>query len=249
MSELFGEIRAPAMGDAAFRRRREHLLAELGRPAGRRLRPAALVLAAAVLGVLAFAPIGGASLAHRLATGLGDIWSSPGPPPEDPAEVQAFAQDVPRVPPGVAYEGGAPLPGEARDLATGLGTVGDTITAFPTTSGAVCYMIDGAGSCDNLEKWPWNTVGFAFSIFSTRDGGTRIFGIAADRVAAVSVEIEGVEHPAILENDALYYQLPPGVHESDVEQVVATWRDGSVHSVPVGSHWNPPGGSTSAASP
>ena len=39
----------------------------------------------------------------------------------------------------------------------------------------------------------------------------------------MSVEIAGVEQPAILGNHALYYQLPPGVTESDIQQVTATW--------------------------
>jgi hypothetical protein len=243
MSDQFVELPAPVMSEAAFQRRREHLLAELERPTTHRPRPvAAGALIAVVLAVLTFAPISGASLAQRVVSGLGGWWSSPAPPPKDPAEVQSFAQDVPDVPPGVTYRGGKPLPGVARDLLSGLGTAGDTITAFPTSTGAVCYMIQGAGTCTNLEKWPWDTVGFTFSIFSTRNGGTRIFGIAADKVASVSVDVSGAEQPAILENHSLYYQLPAGVHESDVQQIVATWKDGSTHSVPLHAHWDPPHG-------
>ncbi len=242
MSELFLDPPSAAMSDAAFGRRRAHLIAELERPTPRRIRPALVAVAVVVLGLLAFAPVGGANLVHRVATGLGDIWSSPAPPTKFPADVQSFAQDVPDVPPGITYKGGTPLPGEARDLASGLGPAGDTITAFPTTSGEVCYMIQGAGSCANLEKWPWNTVGFTFGIFSTRADGARIYGIASDKVVSLSVEIGDLEHPAILENNALYYALPPGVHESDIQQISATWQDGSVHSVPVDTHWNPPSG-------
>ena len=242
MSDQFVELPAPVMSDDAFNRRREHLIAELERRPVYRLRPAVVVLAALVLVVLAFAPISGASLAHRLATGMGDLWSSPAPPPSDPGEVQSFAGDVPNVPPGVTYRGGTPLPGKARDLLSGLGRAGDTITAFPTSNGSVCYMIQGARTCANLEKWPWNTIGFTVSIFSTRDGGTRVFGIASDKVTSASIEIAGSDYPMILENDALYYQLPPGVHASDLQQVTATWKDGGVHSFPLCcTHWNPHG--------
>jgi hypothetical protein len=241
MSDHLVELHAPVMSEDVFRRRREHLLAEMQRPTSHRRRQAAIgMLILVVLGVLAFAPISGASLGQRVVSGLGGWWSSPAPPPKDPAEVQSFAQDVPIVPPGITYRGGKPLPRVARDLLSGLGPADDTITAFPTSTGAVCYMIQGAGSCANLDKWPWNAVGFTWGIFSTRDGGTRLFGIVSDKVTSMSVEVDGVEQPAILGNHAFYYHLPPGVHDSDLQQVTATWTDGSTHSVPLHTHWNPP---------
>lgn len=242
MSDRLLDIPAPVMRDGVLRRRRDHLLAELERPGARRLHPVAIVLTALVLCGLAFAPVGGASIAHRVATGLGDLWSSPAPPPKNPADAQNLANDVTNTPPGVTNQDGTPLAGKARDLLSGLGTTGDTITAFPTTNGTVCYELQGAGSCANLEKWPWNTVGLTFSIFSSGDGGTRIFGIAADKVASVGVVVAGVQHAATLQNNAFYYQLPAGVSESDIDQVVATWVDGSAHTFPVSSHPSPPGG-------
>lgn len=243
MSDHFVELPAPLMSEATFDRRRAHLLAELERPVVRRLSPVSFVVAAAVvLGVLAFAPISGASLAHRLVTGMGDLWSSSVPPTKSPAEVHSFTDDWNTGPSGSLNLSGSPLTGKARDLATGLGSADDTITAFPTTNGAVCYMIQGAGSCTNLEKWPWNTIGFTVSIFSTRDGGTRVYGIATDKIASAVIQVAGTNYPMTLENDALYYHLPPNVHESDLQQVVATWKDGSLHPFPFHSHWSPPRG-------
>jgi hypothetical protein len=243
MRDHLVELPAPVMSEAAFQRRREHLLAELHRPAPHRRRRAAVVaLILVVLSVLAFAPISGASLGDRLLSGLGDWWSTTAPPTKSPDEVKSFTDDWNTGPTGSHNPAGSPRTGDARDLLSGLGPAEDTITAFPTTNGAVCYMIQGAGSCTNLEKWPWNTVGFTFGIFSTRDGGTRIYGITSTKVTSVSVNVAGVEQPAILGNHAFYYHLPPGIHESDVQQVTATWNDGSVHSVPLHSHWSPPHG-------
>lgn len=242
MSDHLAELPAPVMSEAAFQRRRQHLLIELERPSAHRRRAAAVMLVAVVVGVLAFAPISGASLAHRVASSLGGWWSSTAPPTTNPSEAQSFTDDWDTGPGAGKQLDGAPLPGDARDLLSGLGPAGDTITAFPTTNGTICYMIQGAGTCANLHKWPWNTVGFNVGIFSTRDGGTRIFGIAEANVASVSVEIAGVEQPAILGNHAFYYHLPSGVHDSDIEQVTATWSDGSTHSMPMNSHWNPPHG-------
>jgi hypothetical protein len=229
MSDLFVEPPTAAMSDAAFRRRREHLFAELNRPASRSRRPVLLVVAAIALGLLASAPVGGASLAHRAMTGLGDLWSSAAPPPDDPADVQNLAEDVTRVPPGVANRAGTPLLGKARDLLSGLGTAGETISAFPTSTGDVCYEIKAAGSCGNLDKWPWKTVGFTFGILWTRADGARVYGVAADQVASINIVIAGTPHPAILQNNAFYYQLPRDDHSEDVQRVVAVWDDGSTH--------------------
>ena len=93
MSDHLVELPAPVMSEAAFSRRRAHLLAELERPAIRRLRPAVVLVVVGVLALLMFAPISGASLAHRVATGLGGWWSSTAPPPKNPAEVQSFTDD------------------------------------------------------------------------------------------------------------------------------------------------------------
>ena len=49
----------------------------------------------------------------------------------------------------------------------------------------------------------------------------------------MSVIVGGVGHLAILENNAFYYELSPGVHSGDVQEVIATWKDGSVHQFPV----------------
>lgn len=233
MSDHLAELPAPAMTSAAYCRRREHLLAELQRPQQRRVRPVVLVIAVIALAVLVLAPVGGASLAHRAVTGLGDLWSSPAPPPKDPAEVQSFAEDVPNVPPGVTNQAGTPLPGEARDLLSGLGTAGDAITAFPTTNGEVCYMVMGAGSCGFVNNRDPVGAGITFSILWTRiTGTTRLYGIASDKVASVDVVIAGSAHSATFKNNAFYYQLPQGVSSSDIQQVVATWKDGSVHLFP-----------------
>lgn len=226
------------MSEANFQRRRTHLLAEMERPAPQRRHALAAVLVAGVLALLTFAPISGASLGQRLVSGLGSWWSTTAPPTTNPGEAQTFTDDWNTGP--VRNLNGRPLPADARDLLSGLGPAGDTITAFPTSNGGVCYMIQGAGTCANLEKWPWNTIGFNVGIFGTRDGGTRVFGITDAEVTAMDIEIAGVEHPMILGNHAFYYHLPPSVHESDLQQLTATWSDGSTHTMPLDRHWNPP---------
>ncbi len=202
MSDHLVELPAPVMSEAAFQRRREHLLAELERPAGASAAALAVVLGgrgrARGVGVRSDQRRESCAIAWLPASEPGGL--RPHRRRRTPAEVQNFTDDWNDRPPRPAHlQGGKPLPARRGILLSGLGPAGDTITAYPTSNGAVCYMIEGAGSCTNLKKWPWNTVGFTFGIFSTHDGGTRIFGIAADKVTAVSVEIAGVEQPAILE--------------------------------------------------
>ena len=117
MSDHVVELPAPVMSEDAFHRRREHLLAEIQRPASRRRHALAAVLVTAVLALMAFAPISGASLAHRVATGLGKSrWSSTAPPPKDPAEVQSFTDDWNTGPGASLHLNGNPVLGKARDL-------------------------------------------------------------------------------------------------------------------------------------
>lgn len=158
------------------------------------------------------------------------MWSSTSPPPEDPAAAQNLGEAVSRwnaEGDNPAEALGPPLLGAARDLSRGLGSGDDTITAFPTGNGAVCYEIRAAGSCSRLD----NDLGFTFSILYTRDGGTRVFGIVSDDVRQIDVVIDGATHRAVIDNSAFYYQLSGGHASGDVDRVIATWHDGSTHAL------------------
>ena len=218
--------------------RLEHLRSEIAaqgslRPTkSRRLAPrgrTTVVLAPIVIVVaLAVVPVGGASLASRAIDGISGLWSSASHPPADPASAQNLGEAVSRwdaQSSDPAHAPGTPLLGTARDLARGLGFADDTITAFATRHGAICYEIRAAGSCGRLD----NGVGVTFGILYTRDGGTRVFGIAADNVLKVIVVVGGVAHPALIENNAFYYQLPRHKTGADIDELVATWEDGSAH--------------------
>lgn len=240
----FLEPPAPEMPQQTLGLRRAHLLAEIRRTAPRRHGVAIVAAVAVALAALVVAPIGGASLADRALKGIGRIWATPAPPPSDSASAQNLAEAAARwteESTNPAEATGQPLFGQARDLLTGLGSAGDTIAGFPTTNGAVCYEILAAGSCGHLDKWPWSKVGFTFSILYTRDAGTRVFGVVSDRVAAIDVEIGGIERPAIVQNNAFYYQLPRGEHSQDIQRVIGTWDDGTRHSFHVHDGRSGPG--------
>lgn len=184
----------------------------------------------------------GASVGSALAGGnssgtppVAAFTSAAVPAASDQAAVGSLASDVGHWPAGITNHQGAPLIGQARDLIRDVGTADDTVAAFPTTTGEVCYEVRGSGSCGFVDKRGFYDAGITFSILWDRaSGATRIFGVAANQVKSVTVEIGGVEHPAILQNNGFYYELPDGVSDNQVQQLFATWKDGSVHSFPVG---------------
>lgn len=159
--------------------------------------------------------------------------NTPSTGPADSAFVQSLADAVTswnNQSADPADSSGAPLTTDARDLMTNVGSADDTLGAFPTANGGVCYEILAAGACGNLNAGPWSNVGLTFSILYTQNGGTRVFGVVSDSVATVAVEIGGVDYPATVDNNGFYYQLPDGVSADRVQQVIATWKDGSTHA-------------------
>jgi hypothetical protein len=114
----------------------------------------------------------------------------------------------------------------ASDLLTNVGAAHDTVTAFATNRGSVCFEIRAAGTCGNLNDSP---AGISVAILATRAGGTRVYGVTSDQVQRVQVDVAGTNGDAQLENNAFYFQLPPGTADSEVQQVVSTWKDGSTH--------------------
>jgi hypothetical protein len=127
---------------------------------------------------------------------------------------------------------GTPFTSQAIDLLTNMGREGDTVTAFTTRRGSVCFEIRAAGTCERLD----DPSGITLAIFATRVGGTRVYGVAADSVARVQVNVAGVLRDAVLHNNAYYYQLPSsfGIAEGDaVQNLVVTSKDGTTHLVNV----------------
>jgi hypothetical protein len=124
---------------------------------------------------------------------------------------------------------GNPILSKSTDLLAGVGTKADTLSAFPTSRGAVCYQILAAGTCGKLDT----PSGITFSILSIRDRGTRLFGVASDQVSRVQVVVDETTRDAILRKNGFYYQLPDGSDGSEVQRVISTLVDGSTYTVSV----------------
>ena len=124
---------------------------------------------------------------------------------------------------------GRPVVSKAADLLTDVGSAHDTLTAFPTTKdGVVCYHVRGAGSCGDLFGTASHIVVGTLWI---RGSGGRLFGVAADDVVRVEVDVAGTHNEAILRNNGFYFALPRGSGGSDI-QVFSTLDDGSTHAFP-----------------
>lgn len=181
----------------------------------------------------------GATLAGASGVGTSPVaafTSSSAPPATDQTFIQGLAADEGTPNPGTsANPVGTPLPAQARDLIANAGPAHDTLGAFPTSSGEVCFEVLGAGDCGNVNGGEPYGAGISFGILGTRTGGTRLYGVASDYVAKVDVEIAGTDYPATLSNNGFYFALPDGITSDHIQSVVATWKDGSVHTYPMHS--------------
>lgn len=122
---------------------------------------------------------------------------------------------------------GTPLASQARDLITNAGQGNETLSAFPTSTGMICYEINASGTCDRVDT----STGITFGILNGGVGGTRVFGVVANKVVKVQVQVSGTLYDAVLKNNGFYFQLPAGASEHQL-QVIASWDDGTTHSVP-----------------
>jgi hypothetical protein len=190
------------------------------------------------VGVLCAAVLAGATVGALVAVGSGSTALPPAAALNDsagrlavtPPDVLDLAGAVDRWNDEAAhFHGpgpGVPLPGEAKNLLSGMGRAGDTVAAFPTSRGLVCFEIDAAGTCGSLHS----PSGITWAILSTR-GNSRVFGIASDAVARVQVDVQGVLQDAILRHNAYHFQLPAQLDDTAVHGLLVTWKDGSRHGV------------------
>lgn len=116
---------------------------------------------------------------------------------------------------------GAPILGLEHKLLSDVGTAGDTVEAFPTAKGAVCFEIKAAGSCGSLSPY-----GVTWAIFATPNN-TRVFGVAADDVTKVAINVHGLLHTATLANNAYYYNFSGNIKQDQVIGITVTTTDGS----------------------
>lgn len=190
-----------------------------------------LTLATVLLGVCGLAGAAvGAGLASGTETPLMAIFTAPNAgAAEDAAQVADFAEAVRRWTAEAPDTGpGEPLTGKATTLLAPTGTP-DTLRAFPTSKGRVCFEVLGAGTCGELG--PSSPI--AMGILYTKDAGTRVFGIASDDVTRVQIDLAGDLRDATLRRNGFHYRLSESVTSNDIRRVISTTSDGQRHVLAV----------------
>jgi hypothetical protein len=137
-------------------------------------------------------------------------------------------------------------PGEAiadqsRLLLTELGVRKTSLYAWPTTAGWVCVAPDDGGASCTRDFRPGGRgtrtayMGMDPDTDGVGEPGT-LLGIVPDDVSAVTVKVGGVEHPAVVQNNGVFYELAHGSCSFwAFESLTTTYRDGTSDTVPI--HW------------
>lgn len=135
-------------------------------------------------------------------------------------------------------------PGEAiadqsRLLLTYVGVRTTSLYAWPTTGGGVCVAPDdGGASCiRDFRPGGRGTRTAYMGMDPDTDGvgapGT-LLGVVPDDVSAVTVKVGGVEYPAVVKNNGVFYELADGSCSFwAFQSLTTTYRDGTSDTVPI----------------
>ena len=131
-------------------------------------------------------------------------------------------------------------PQESRLLLTYSGVRKTRLYAWPTTGGWVCLAPDGGGGSCIHDFSSGKTRTAYMGIDPDTDGveapGT-LLGIVPDDVSAVTVKVGGIDYPAVVKNNGVFYELADGSCSFwAFESLTTTYRDGTSDTVPL--HWH-----------
>jgi hypothetical protein len=132
---------------------------------------------------------------------------------------------------------GDPIADESRLLLSGLGVGNVSLYAWPTENGWVCWAWgDGGGGCAPHFTQERRVVFMGIDPDQECIGypGT-LLGVVPDDVVSAEVEVRGVRHPAIVESNAVFYELPDASFPMRAfDSLTATFSDGSTATDPIG---------------
>ena len=124
---------------------------------------------------------------------------------------------------------------DARVLLTGLGASSRSIVAFTTSKGRLCLALTEftAGCLAGLPTGISTSVTVGDPDVPEGGEGPIVWGYAASRVKAISVEVDETQIDARLANNVYFVQLPGIVSSSGISALVVQGRDGQVTRIPI----------------
>jgi len=134
---------------------------------------------------------------------------------------------------------GEAKPEESRLLLTNLGVGKTSLYAWPTTAGWVCVAPDdGGASCIRDFRPEGRGTRTAYMGMDPDTDGVgapgTLLGIVPDDVSAVTVKVGGVEYPAVVKNNGVFYELAAGSCSFwAFESLTTTYRDGTSDTVSI----------------
>jgi hypothetical protein len=137
---------------------------------------------------------------------------------------------------------GEAKPEDSRLLLTNLGVRKTSLYAWPTTNGWVCVASDdGGASCTRDFRPGGRGTRTAYEGMDPDTDGVgapgTLLGVVPDDVSAVKVKVGGVEYPAMVKNNGVFYELADGSCSFwAFQSLTTTYRDGTSDTVPIDWH-------------
>jgi hypothetical protein len=136
---------------------------------------------------------------------------------------------------------GDPIADESRLLLSGLGVGNVSLYAWPTENGWVCWAWgNSGGGCAPHFTQERRVVFMGIDPDQECIGypGT-LLGVVPDEVVGAEVQVRGVRHPAIVESNAVFYELNDASFPMRAfDSLTATFSDGSTATDQIG--WRTP---------
>ena len=128
---------------------------------------------------------------------------------------------------------GAVVDGQTRRLAAGLGRNRVGIFAFPTTGGAICFVVSEqtyAATC--VDSFRRSAANVRPLIYAGEGAPVTVAGLARNGVRSVKVLVRGAPEDAAIRGNAFYWQSrEAGVTRGDVDALHVRQADGEVLTV------------------
>lgn len=132
---------------------------------------------------------------------------------------------------------GEQLAGRSRLLLSDLGEQEAKLYAWPTTEGYVCWGSgNGGGGCTPDFAQGDSRTSLLGSDSDPEGEGVpgALFGIVPDDVVAVAIGVDGVQYPAIVGNNGLFFEFPDArCTAAAIDSITVTFADGSTDSRPL----------------